>query len=395
MESLPKIPSPPAHRWREFRIRVMPVVVFFAALNTVVVLWKNHLSAPTVMGEVEVVKADIKSEKVGTLANLSVKRFQIVTNGQVLAKLITADDEALTASLDVIEADLKLMRARMNQDKVRNELNYELLRMEPLKEEVLLATTKVKLREAESEYQRVLKLYQDKIVSEALYDAAKNLKDALQAEVQTRENLVANLKKAVQDNRFANGSNGIASGHFSPDGWLQKATGNADGYPEATVALDKDVIEAAIAAQEAKLRVAREPVLLRATMDGIISFVYHRDGERILTGEPVVTVTSTKPQNVVGYLRQPRPFEPTPMTPVIIRTRGPVRHEIPSVIVSPAAESPIDMQRLTSPLRMRGYDNSMERGLPFLVAVPPILPPGVRLHPGELVDLIVRRSTQD
>src|SRR5215510_707629 len=113
MESLPKIPSPPAHRWREFRIRVMPVVVFF------VVLWKNHLSAPTVMGEVEVVKADIKSEKVGTLANLSVTRFQLVTNGQILAKLITADDEALTASLDVIEADLKLMRARMNQDQVR------------------------------------------------------------------------------------------------------------------------------------------------------------------------------------------------------------------------------------------------------------------------------------
>jgi multidrug resistance efflux pump len=125
MESLPKIPSPPAHRWREFRIRVMPVVVFFAALGTVVVLWKDHLAAPTVMGEVEVVKADIKSEKVGTLADLSVKRFEMVTNGQVLAKLITADDDALTASLDVIEADLKRKRARMNHDKERNEMNNE------------------------------------------------------------------------------------------------------------------------------------------------------------------------------------------------------------------------------------------------------------------------------
>jgi multidrug resistance efflux pump len=377
MESLPKIPSPPAHRWREFRIRVMPVVVFFAALCTVVVLWKDHLAAPTVMGEVEVVKADIKSEKVGTLANLSVTRFQMVTNGQILAKLITADDEALTASLDVIEADLKLMRARMSQDQVRNDLNYELLRMEPLKEQVLLATTRVKLREAESEYQRVLKLYQDKIVSEALYDAAKNLKDALQAEVQTREDLVANLKQAVQDNRFVIGSaGGTASGH-SPN------------------AADKDVVEAAIAAQEAKLRLAREPVLLRATMDGIVSYVYHRDGERILPGDPVVTVTSTRPQHVVGYLRQPRPFDPTPGTPVIIRTRGPVRQEVVSFIVSPAVESPIEMQRLTSPLRMRGFDNSMERGLPFLVAVPSVLPADMRLHPGELVDLIVRRTTQD
>jgi hypothetical protein len=130
-------------------------------------------------------------------------------------------------------------------------------------------------------------------------------------------------------------------------------------------------------------------------MDGIVSYVYHHDGERILPGDPVVTVTSTKPQHVVGYLRQPRPFDPTPGTLVIIRTRGPVRHEVVSSIVSPAAESPIDMQRLTSPLRMRGYDNSMERGLPFLVAVPSDLPADMRLHPGELVDLIVQRSPFD
>ena len=377
MDPLPKIPSPPAHRWREFRIKVMPVIVFFAALSSVVVLWKNHLSAPTVIGEVEVVKADIRSEKVGTLTNLTVARFQSVTKGQVLATLLTAAEDALNAAAAVIEADLKLMRARMDQDQVRNELNYELLRMEPLKERVSLATTEVKLREAESEFQRVQKLYQDKIVPEAEFDAAKNLKDALAAEVQTRKRLVDDLEIAVRERLLEKGSTAHAS--------------SSNGLSAA----DKDVVEAAIAAQEEKLRTGREPVVLRAPMDGIVSYVYHRDGERILAGEPIVTVTSTKPEHVVGYLRQPRPFDPTPGMSVVIRTRGPIRQEVTSFIVSPSLESPIELQRLTSPLRLRGYDSSMERGLPILVALPSVLPVGMKLHPGELVDLIVRPNERN
>src|SRR5262245_52016125 len=119
MEPLPKIPSPPAHRWREARVKVMPVLVFLVALTMVIVLWKDHVAAPTVVGEVEVIKADIKSEQIGTLADLHVKRFDVVTNGQLLANLVTTDDKALEASLAVIDADLKLMRTRMSLDQVR------------------------------------------------------------------------------------------------------------------------------------------------------------------------------------------------------------------------------------------------------------------------------------
>ena len=381
MDSLPKIPSPPAHHWREFRIKVMPVLVFVAALSAVIVLWNDHLGAPTATGEVEIVKADIKSEKVGTLTNLTVVRFQTVTKGQVLATLITAGDDALNAAASVIEADLKLMRARMDQDQVRNELNYELLRMEPLKEWVMLATTEVKLREAESEFQRVQKLYQDNIIPASEFDAAKNLKDALAEEVKYRKQLVNNLEIAVRERRLDKGNTAL--------------TASNNGSSSS----DKDAVEAAIAAQEEKLRVMREPVVLRAPMDGIVSFVFHRDGERILAGEPIVTVTSTKPQHVVGYLRQPRPFDPMPGMSVTIRTRGVVRHELHSVIVAPTDDEtlvgppqapPVAMQRVTSPMRGRLYDSSMERGVPFLVALPSSLPAGMKLHPGEVVDLIIR-----
>lgn len=363
MATLPKIPSPPAHRWREFRVKVMPVFVYVVIFGTVIVLWKNHHASPTVVGEVEVIRADIKAEQIGTLAGLTVKRFDRVSKGQILARLITTDTEALTNSLEAIRADLLLMRARMQQDHVRNELNFETLRLDILRENVLLATTRVKLREAESEYQRVAILRDEKLVSESLYDAAKNLRDALETEVTERARLVADLAKTLHDR--------------------EPAHGNSDNPLTA----DKGTVDVAIAAQERKLRLSREPVNLRAPIDGVISYVHHQDGVRVLAGDPIVTITSTTPENIIGYLRQPHAFEPVPGMIVTIRTRGPVRQEVRSEIVSPSGEEYFtEMQRVRSPMRIRGYNNSLESGLPFLVAIPP----GLKLHPGELVDLIIR-----
>jgi hypothetical protein len=46
------------------------------------------------------------------------------------------------------------------------------------------------------------------------------------------------------------------------------------------------------------------------------------------------------------------------------------------------------MALVTAPMRLRGYSTAMERGLPVLMS----LPPGLEVHPGELVDLMFNPS---
>ncbi len=44
------------------------------------------------------------------------------------------------------------------------------------------------------------------------------------------------------------------------------------------------------------------------------------------------------------------------------------------------------MEVVTAPMRIRGYGTAIERGLPILLN----LPASLELHPGELVDLMIK-----
>ena len=59
MDPLPPIPTPPAQRWREFRIQVLPVVVFVGVLTAVVCMWKSYVVPSGVVGEFEAIRANI------------------------------------------------------------------------------------------------------------------------------------------------------------------------------------------------------------------------------------------------------------------------------------------------------------------------------------------------
>src|SRR6185295_19760952 len=113
MDSLSPIPTPAAQRWREFRIRVLPVVVFICIVLGASVLWLNFVAPVAIIGQVEAIQAHVTSIAPGTLAEVRVERFQRVTRDQVLGVVITADNALTEATLNEIAADLKLMEARM------------------------------------------------------------------------------------------------------------------------------------------------------------------------------------------------------------------------------------------------------------------------------------------
>ena len=65
---LPPIPTPPAQRWREVRLLYLPRVVFILGVIGAGLIWSRWVAPATLVAEVDVVQADVRSAQAGVLA---------------------------------------------------------------------------------------------------------------------------------------------------------------------------------------------------------------------------------------------------------------------------------------------------------------------------------------
>jgi multidrug resistance efflux pump len=355
MEPLPNIPIPPKLVWREIRHRAFPGVVFVAALIAALVLWKDQANAPHLIGEVESVSSLVTTVEDGSLIELKVDRYQAVEKGQVLGEFRVSDPDSVRLELATISTDLQVLQTRMAQDQQRILQDFEQLRLSWLQERVALATARIELQFAESELNRVAKLFADKLVSDDQHDLAKSTAESRRAEVAERERMVGEIEASLK--------------RLAPDD-----TGRFN-----TAINDK--ISQAIAAQEELLRMASKTVTLRAPITGLVTVVHHQQGERVRRGEAIVTITATVPERIVAYVRQPAIKTPQAGDAVEIRSRASRRqvglgkvirvgHHYETISTNVAAATP-------------GLATS---GLPVLIS----LPENLVLLPGEIVDLALR-----
>jgi multidrug resistance efflux pump len=355
------IPIPIEQRWRDLRLRVLPFVVFGVSVLAVILLWKGQVVPRAVVGQAEPVVANVTCYKPGVLAELAVSRFQRVKAGDVLGKVMIADPKVLASSLAVIQAEIQALQANMAPVMLqqRNAINYDQLRLDWMRQRTSLATARVNLDLAETEFHRTEELFKDKIIAERVYDQAKSARDRLQHEV-------ASLTKLVEE--------GEAS--FNA---LQLTNGNEISKVSA------DPLRAAIAVQESKLHLTEaelSPITLISPIDGIVSTVFRRAGEAVTAGQPVLAVATLNPVRIVGYLRPPISAEPKSGMQVEVRTRGMPREVAVSKVVEIGTQmEPIPLA-LLGPMKMANN----ELGLPVDIS----LPPGLKVRAGELVDIILK-----
>lgn len=354
MDRLEPIPSPPGHLLREFCFRAVPVLAFLGAALAVALLWNQRYSGTMLFGEVEPVRSDFLAIEGGTVAELHVQRFDSVTNGQILATLETLDPNTARASLEVVRSEIQTLRARIALDESRNDQNLADLRVRGLEARVNLATARVSAENARRELDRAKPLLAAGVLSQSGFDAAQALHDALSAEVRERSGLVDGLEQA-----------------------LARLEAGERRDRDETV----ETLRRALAVQEEQLERART-VHVRATLDGVVKALNYRSGDVVPAGAALGTVTAHHAEKIIGYVRQPLSLDPKPGMPVEIRTRGPRRQIARSNIRAVG----IDLETVAAPMRLRGFDNAVERGLAFFVD----LPPDLDVHPGELVDLVVR-----
>ncbi len=362
MDPLPPIPTPASQRWREFRIRVLPVVVFICVVLGAGALWMNLVAPVAIIGQVEAIQSTVTSILPGKLSEVTVERFQRVAKDQVLGYVVTSDPTLTEASLNQVAADLKLMQARMELDKERNLDAYSRLRLDMLNEKVALEQARVKLRQAESQFDRVTALYTNNIVGKdsllnnvVSYESVLRERDALRQEVTDR---TKTLEQWELD--------------------LKRMEANA-----ALISAPRDpVIEEAIKAQQDVLRLESKPTTLRAPIDGVVSMVHKRSGEKVIVGEPLIVITPLESDRIIAWVRQPLNTVPTTNDTAHIRTRTTRRQVANAQIVAVGTQlEPID------PMLLSPDGKVLDRGLPLMIKIPP----GMALTPGEYLDVTIHQ----
>ena len=358
MSSPAPIPIPLQQRWRDARLRTLPVVVFAGVAITIGFLWKDYVAAPTMVGQAEPVQAQVSCFKPGVLAEFTVTRFQKVKAGDPVGQVLVTDPKILASSLAVIQAEIEMLRVNMKPiaDQQHNAMDYDQLRLNWMKQRAQLATARVNLQLAETEYRRTGELYRDKIVAQRVYDQAVAARDRLQQEVEELTKLVSLGEESIKRLQITNTTE----------------ISNVSSEP----------LVAAIAVQESKLRLTEaelSPVQLKAPIDGIISMIYCRAGEAVTAGQPIASIATLNPVRIVGYMRTPILSEPKVGMQVQVRTRGPRREEGMATVVEVGGQ----LEALPAALLGPAGIARAELGLPIDIS----LPPKLQIRPGELVDI--------
>ncbi|HEY9175537.1 MAG TPA: hypothetical protein VI136_24920 [Verrucomicrobiae bacterium] len=365
--NLKPISIPPRQHLRQFQVIYLPAITFALLLVMIGWMWTRYVAPASIVGEVETVRAKVISVVAGTLQELKVDRLSSVTNGQALAVVGVLDADQLAAELAAAEADLRLMKARMDLDRVRNANDLARLRTEWQLEELNLDIARIRLVQAETEFERTKRLYDEQLTARGAsatrndfgYDVALRDRDAARAEVAAREKAVAELETGVKR--------------------LQAAgAGEELGAPDA-------VIERAIAAQRERLQRTEQSITLRSPMDGFVSVVDHRPGSKIMAGETILVISAEKSDRILAWVRQPVTVRPHVGDMVEVR-RG-ILGEPPfqGMVVKVGRQlEPIN----PTAVPLAATIQQAEFGLPLIVKAPDI----VDLIPGEAVQLRVIRS---
>jgi multidrug resistance efflux pump len=354
------IPVPAGQRWFDVRVRFLPVLIFAGALGCAAMLWRGDVGAPALIGQAEPVVSDVSCHKTGVLTELNVTRFQRVKTGDRIALVMIVDPQVMTNSLAVIRAEIDMLRATLMPitQRQRTAMEYDKYRLDWLEQRTQLATARAELQYAEGEFRRMESLFKEKppIVSERQYDQAKEQRDRRQEQVNELSKVVSECETQFQELQLTNTMD------------LSRVTG--------------DPLSATIAVQEAKLRLTEAeqiPVIVKAPMDGIVTIIYHRVGEAVTPGLPIVALATLEPVRIVGYLRPPIVSQPKPGMRVSIRTRGLRRQYASATIIE------VGTQLETIPATLLGPVNfaSIVQGLPLNIS----LPPNIKVSAGEVVDI--------
>ena len=357
------IPSPPGQKWREFRIRFLPLIVFACTVAGITYLWREHVMPPNLVGQVEAVRADVRTRDAGLLTNLYVRRFQAVHAGDLIGAVLITDTRRVNAELQLLDSQVSISKIEMNTivDRERLALAFQDLRNEFMREQTQLETARAQLPRAQFDVMLSSNLLREKVVSEFDFHRYQGNYDSLRAQIQQLTNNLAQIQEKLESSK--------ALGELASSGETVKMI----GARLSSLKVQQERIEALL----------KQPLLLRAPIDGVVSAIYRQEGETVVADEPIVTISAANGDRIVGYLRPPYFVEPKLGMTVYVRSRAGDRREGVGRILGIGGAFEV----ITNAAFIRP-NVPHEMGLPLAVSIPPAL--RAELRPGEVVDLTMK-----
>lgn len=381
MANAGRIPIPLSQRWRRFRIRILPLMIFVVTGAGSYWVWSGVIANPTMVGaanSVVIEPAAIAGGNLLPLAAGELNQFDTVQAGQVVARL---DDTITTAMIDTLRADQVTLKAQL----------------EAAEEEAIRDTTVAKvdilrgaLDMAFDVERRKLDIFDRQTRIEAARIARDRLDERIAAlqilqrdgsQVRQQDLDEAVRERDIQDQLFKSENTALKIAEEQ----LAVAQKRMDENKfDQLHDLEKLIapVRAEIAAQDARikeLQVQAEALTIRSTVTGKIREVYKRPGQVVTAGEPILSIVLDKPQFIVTYIRQGRgpAVKAAVNMPVEIRTQSGQVATSKVEYIGPQYELVPPQQNMTRDMNLIDY------GLPVRIA----LPPELAVTPGELVHL--------
>ncbi|MBT5926825.1 MAG: HlyD family efflux transporter periplasmic adaptor subunit [Verrucomicrobia bacterium] len=359
LETSKPIGVPAWKRWLEFRHRVLPFIIFVLALLAVITLWDKHLTSPSLIGQVETTRLDIRTPSSGTITNLLVTLFQNVQKGDTIAKLDPGDPlTALGSQADLLLAKKELLQlmnlttAASAFDIQRNVLDKERLRTELMQQKVALASAEVQLENLKNEWNRAKDLHAQELLSDSQYDLAEKTYTGAQAAVNERKNLIIDLGKTIQT--------------------IEQLITSSQEIEEAKLDIDRTTLQRSIAKLE-------QDWIIRAPTDGTVTAIQKRQGEMVGSSDSIITLTESKSDTVITYLPQGSEIPVKIGQKVNIKTRTQLVRECQATIVRIGTSYEL-MPDMLSQLQLYKLGGI---GVPLIMQ----LPPDFECLPGEMVNI--------
>lgn len=363
MDPLPVIPTPPGQRWREFRIQVLPILVFACTVAAIFYLWRAYVLPPTLVAQVEPVTREIRAQQAGLLTNLLVERFQAVNEGDLIARIIVTDPRQMDARLQMVRSQISLAQLELGTlvDRERLAFDYQNLRSEYMRQQTELSIARAQLPHQEYDVELARALLAENVVSQFEYRRLLSIMEATKARIAQLSTNITHFEQQLET--------------AAPIGALASTTAEELRAALSRLETEREKIES----------IGVDPIPLRAPISGIVMAIYRRPGENLLEGEPIATITGPNSERMIGYLRQPYAFNPEPGMTVRVRTRSWNRLEAEAQVTGVGAQFEV----ITNIAFLRPNSTMFEFGLPVSFSIPDELKSVVL--GGEQVDVIFQR----
>lgn len=348
------VPVSLAIRWREFRLKYLPALVFSAGLVCAWFLWQE-LPANGIRGIGDGSVSIIAAPQDGFLQTEAVEPYGHVQAGEPIIS-ITPFDPA--SRLDLFQSRLQIARVGMEPSiPERTAIDYEQLRVGSLRLKQELAMARANLDLATKLLPRHEALLKERLISQDIYDSTVRDRDLYRAEVEEKSRAIQEIDTRLDVLKT-----------------MTDPSIRTNDNPAATIIPELE-------SQLLAVQTNWNPILLQAPISGEVQF-YRRAGEFVRAGEPILTVYSPRAERVIAYLKQPFPFEPTIGMPMEIITRS----RQPKKFLTHIARVGARVEILTNAIAYVPVGALVDMGLPVVLPVPP----GANIKPGEIVDVLPR-----